>query len=95
MKGKKEYNDHSSNRGQDYQEELEKRLRERETDDDLYDKRKMKDYDTDNKMGGYGFLHQVGLTGKELEWDEEDVSDRTVKKLIEYRNSEKKGNRKK
>jgi curved DNA-binding protein CbpA len=95
MKGLKEYNDHSANRGRDYQDELEKRLKEREEEDNVYNDRKMKDFDTDNKMAGYGFLHEVGLNGRELEWEEEEVSDKTMKKLLEFRKNEKRRTKKK
>ena len=88
MKGLKSYKGHPNERGKDYQDELEKRLRGRETEDDIYNGRKMKDYDTDNKMGGYGFLHQVGLNGRELE-EEEEVDNKTMKKLLEFRKNEK------
>ena len=90
MKGFKDYKGHLENRGQDYQNELDNRLRERDAEDELYNARKIKDFDTDDKMGSYGFLHQVGLTGRELEWEEEDVDDKTMRKLIEFRNNEKK-----
>jgi hypothetical protein len=82
---------HNADRGKLYQDDLERRLREREEDDKLYDGRKMKDFDTDPKMNGYGILHNVGLTGRELEFDE-DVDDKTVKKLLEYRKKTKKNN---
>ena len=65
-------------------------MREREIEDKLYEARKMQDFDTDKAMGGYGFLHQVGLTGKEMEWDKEEIDESTIKKLIAYRQSEEK-----
>ena len=74
----------------DYKNDIEKRLREREADDKLYESRKMQDFDQDNNMGGYGFLHEVGLTGKELDWDREEIDEQTFRKLIAYRQSEEK-----
>jgi len=70
--------------------DFEKRMRERELEDKMFDARKMKDFDTDNKMGGYGFLHQVGLTGRELEWDHEEIDEHAMIKLIELRSRERK-----
>jgi curved DNA-binding protein CbpA len=85
LKGSKDYKGHNSNRGDNYQSELQKRLTGRKIQDELYDKRKINDFDTDPTMDGYGFLHDVGLTGRELEWDMEDVDDITIKRLIEFR----------
>lgn len=84
---KTEYSSHSAI-SKDYKNDIEKRLREREIDDKMYEGRKMQDFDTDKTMGGYGFLHQVGLTGKELDWDSEQIDESTFRKLIAYRQSE-------
>jgi len=72
----------------DYHEEMAKRLREREMEDKLYEDRKMQDYDKDDKMGGYGFLHEVGLTGNELECD--DLDEVAIEKLIAFRQLDEK-----
>jgi len=72
----------------EYSSEIEKKLREREIDDNLFDARKMNDYNTDNTMGGYGFLHQVGLTGREMEWDKEDIDENVAQKLLLFRQIE-------
>lgn len=90
---KTEYSTHNVI-GNDYKSEIEKRLREREMEDKLYEARKYKDFDTDKTMGGYGFLHQVNLTGNELEWENEEIDESTIKKLIAYRHEEEKEFRK-
>jgi curved DNA-binding protein CbpA len=74
----------------DYKSDIEKRLKEREFEDKLYESRKIQDYDTDKTMGGYGFLHHVGLTGRDMEWDREEIDESTIQKLIAYRESEDK-----
>ena len=74
----------------DYANDMEKKLREREMEDKLYEARKMNDFDTDDKMGGYGFLHEVNLTGRELEWNKEDIDETTIKKLLMCRDLEDK-----
>lgn len=74
----------------EYKNDIEKRLREREMEDKQYESRKVQDFNTDNTMGGYGFLHQVNLTGKELEWDKEEIDENAVKKLLAYRRAEEK-----
>lgn len=84
---KTNYNSHNVV-NKDYKNDIEKRLREREMEDKMYESRKMQDFDTDKTMAGYGFLHQVGITGKELDWDKEEIDESTFKKLIAYRQSE-------
>lgn len=79
----------------DYRSDIEKRLREREVDDELYDERKVHDFDDDNTMGGYGFMHQVGLTGRELDWEQEEIDESAMKKLIAFRQLEEKTKAKK
>jgi hypothetical protein len=91
MSGSKNFSNHNAERGKSYQEDMERKLREREDDDKLYDTRKIKDFDTDPRMNGYGILNNAGLTGRELEFDE-DVDDKTVRKLLEYRKKTKKTN---
>lgn len=90
LKGSKDYKGHNSDRSsKSYHDDLERRIKDRENEDELYNNRKMKDFETDSKMGGYGFLHQVGLTGKELELDDgDDIDENAVRKLIEYRKAE-------
>lgn len=89
MKGARDYTGHNRDRSsKSYQDELNKRIKERDQEDELYNNRKIKDFETDNKMGGYGFLHQVGLTGKELEYDDDEIDDEAMRKLIEYRKAE-------
>lgn len=81
---------YNENRGSEYQAYLNKQIKDREAEDLVYNSRKFDDYDTDPKMNGYGILHNVGLTGREIEFDE-DVDDVTVRKLIAYK---KKSNKK-
>jgi curved DNA-binding protein CbpA len=86
MKGSKDFKGHNADRSsKSYQSELEKRLKEREDEDKGYESRKMGDFETDKKMGGYGFLHEVGLSGKELDWEEDEIDERAVRKLLEMR----------
>lgn len=86
MKGSKDYRGHNADRSsKNCQNDYDKLLREREAEDLSYDKRQISDYDTDNKMGGYGFLHQVGLTGREIEYDDDELDEETIKKLLDYR----------
>lgn len=80
------YKTHFENRGGDYMKDIENKLKEREQESIFYNSRKVKDFDIDTKMGGYGFLHEVGITGKEIEWDDEgEIDKNTVQKLIEFR----------
>ncbi|AYV80910.1 MAG: DnaJ domain protein [Harvfovirus sp.] len=76
----------------EYKNDIEKRLREREMEDKEYESRKVGDYDTDDNMGGYGFLHQVnvGVGGKELEFEKEEIDESAVRKLLAYRRAEEK-----
>lgn len=84
MKMKSSYKTHNI-KDDDYKEEIKKRLAERENEDQLYNSKSFNEFDVSPEMGGYGILHQVGLTGKEFEWDKGEVSDATIKKLIEFR----------
>lgn len=88
MKGSSSYRGHTSDRGRSYQQDMERRMREIEAERDALDNRKLNDYETDIKKG-YGFMHDVGLTGREFDWDDEDVDDETFKKLT-YRNGTRK-----
>jgi len=88
---KSSYNSHNE-KTSDYKSEIERKLREREQEDKLYNDRKIQDFDTDSKMGGYGFLHQVGLTGQEEDWSKEEVDIAAFKKLLAYQQMEKRSN---
>lgn len=74
----------------EYKNDIERRLREREEEDKLYDTRKIQDFDTDKTMGGYGFSHQVGLPDHfgEIDWTEEKIDKLTIKKLLAHRQME-------
>jgi curved DNA-binding protein CbpA len=79
-----------------YMDEVQKRLKQREQDDTMYDKREMTsdtDWNTDSQMGGYGFMHQVGYTGKELTFEKDDEYDDlndAYLKLLELRKKNEK-----
>ena len=86
--GSSNYNNHNVV-DDDYKAEIERRMKEREQEDEMYDSRKLKDYkNDDDTMGGYGFLYQVGLTGEELEWDKEEMDDDALRKLLKHREEE-------
>lgn len=86
---KSSFNTHNE-KSSDYKSEIERKLRERELEDKRYNERKINDFDTDKKMGGYGFLHEAGLTGREEEWDKEEVDMTAFNKLLAYKQMEKK-----
>ena len=77
----------------DYNENIKKKIRDRELEDKLYEERKMQDFDVDDKE--YKFLHHVGLTGQEFEWDKEEVDENVLEKLITLRELEQKTSRQK
>ncbi|AYV84660.1 MAG: DnaJ domain protein [Hyperionvirus sp.] len=79
----------------EYKNDIEKRLREREMEDKEYENRKVGDFNTDKSMGGYGFLHQVNLTGEEEELENEIEEGARRKLLAAYRKAEISGSRKK
>lgn len=83
---KSSYNTHNYI-SKDYKNEMDRRLREREQEDKLYESRKINDYDTDDKMGGYGFSHQLGLSNENFEYQEE-VDEDALRKLIAFRHAE-------
>lgn len=83
-----DYNAHNYN-DEGTKADLERRLNERISEDKLYEAGGIHDFNDDPEMGGYGFLHQVGLTGKELEWDKDDIDEHAVKKLISHQKSER------
>lgn len=72
----------------DYRSDVERRLKEREQETQMYESRQRTDYDnSDQTLGGYGFLHQVGLNGRELEWDKEELDEVALRKLMAKRGS--------
>lgn len=79
----------------EYSNDIERRLRERESEDRMFDARKIQDFETDTKMDGFTFLHEVGVTGRELEWEKEEIDEETVKKLLAYRQEEEQTPRRK
>jgi curved DNA-binding protein CbpA len=82
---KSEYSRYNEEKGKSYQTELEKKLKERELEDSIYEDRKFKDFDTDPNMGGYGFLKNAGLTGKELEFEYDENDNQVAAKLLQHR----------
>lgn len=79
---------HNEGRGVNNENEIMQRLREREMEDMIYEKRTMKDFSTD-MTNEFTFLHQVGLTGREIEWEDEENDQIAVQKLLEYRKNQR------
>ena len=89
MEGSYDYKGHKEI-SKSYETELEKRLREREQDDAMYEKRTVDQFETDiNK--GFGILNKVGLLGGEIDWADahEDISMKAYNKLLKYNAKQK------
>lgn len=73
----------------DYESGIQKRLRERESQTDMYSDRNFKDFDSDPTCGGYGIFHDIGLgsSGKvgNLTWDNDKDINKQYEKLLKMR----------
>ena len=78
---------HNSDRDGDYTSSLEKKMQERQLEsDNLIKNRQLSDFNTDPDMGGYGIFTKVGITGKEIMWNDAENMGNKYKKLLEIRN---------
>jgi curved DNA-binding protein CbpA len=72
----------------DYDELMKRKLKEREQETNLYTKKDYDEYDTNVEMGGYGFMHEIGYTGKDAAWENNDDNlNDAYNKLLKLRKS--------
>jgi molecular chaperone DnaJ len=82
------YNNHNII-NDNYRLDVQKRIKERNHETEIFNNRKLNDYNNnDETMGGYGFMYKVGLDGKELEWDKEEIDTNALQRLLHQREKE-------
>src|SRR5690606_18536330 len=72
----------------EYKKEIEDKLKQRKQYDDELSNMTMDKFDTDPKMGGYGFSHEVGADIEFIEKEKDDNVLETYKKLKNRRDEE-------